>query len=139
MWRYSQVLHSLVNCSSEPMPGVQLHHQEAGWLLQTLGSAVPCYQKHAMLRFNLGLCHLTSSCTMLRCATICVVLPYEPRSLLLMVEPYHGWLLHRDYIKAPTKFYIYDPCPVGQPRILTVAHMVLYSLQADMDRTLEQA
>ena len=32
--------------------------------------------------------------------------------------------LHGNHIEAPTKVLIYDPCPFGQLRILTVAHLV---------------
>ena len=34
-----------------------------------------------------------------------------------------GFYIYGDYIKAPTKVLILDPCPFGQPIILTVAHM----------------
>ena len=30
--------------------------------------------------------------------------------------------------KAPTKVLVWDPCPFGQPRILTVAHIMAVSI-----------
>ena len=38
-----------------------------------------------------------------------------------MIEDGHR-VLYMGYIVAPTKVFIEDPCPFGQPIILTVAH-----------------
>ena len=40
-------------------------------------------------------------------------------------RPYLGWTMRKDYVVAPGKVLMWDPCPLGFPEILTGAHMLV--------------